>query len=72
MIIAKRLLHGDHISIQYMFRRCMANMLRQAQAENLSKKRDILKFIGEKFRLKLQLPEWKTDAQVAEFLLRYL
>ena len=54
-----------------MFCRCMANMLRLAQAENLSKKKDILKFIGEKFRHKLQLPEWKTDIQVAEFLFRY-
>ena len=49
----------------------MANMLRQAQAENLSNRKQILSFIGEKFRLKLQLPDWKTDIEVAEFLLRY-
>ena len=50
----------------------MANMLRQAQAEKLSEQKDILKYIGEKFRHKLQLPEWKTDREVAQFLLRYL
>ena len=50
----------------------MANMLRQAQAENLSKQSVILKYIGEKFRLKIMLPEWYTDKQIAEFLLRYV
>ena len=46
-------------------------MLRQAQAENLSAQKDILQYIGERFRVKTFLSEWKTDAQVAKFLLKY-
>lgn len=48
----------------------MANMLRQAQEEKLSKQKVILKYIGEKFRLKVHLPEWYSDTQVAEFLFK--
>ncbi|XP_013402434.1 DNA-directed RNA polymerase I subunit RPA2 [Lingula anatina] len=51
------------------YKGCIANMLRQAQSEGLSEKATILKYIGERFRIKLQLPDWVTDTAVATFLL---
>ena len=62
---------GDTRHWLILLRRCIANMLRQAQAENLSAQKDILQYIGERFRVKTFLSEWKTDAQVAKFLLKY-
>ena len=47
---------------------CVANMLRLAQEEGLTKQKVILKYIGERFRVKVQVPEWYTDEQVATFL----
>ena len=49
--------------------RCVASMLRQVHDEGLSKRTQILKFIGERFRVKVQLPEWYLDARVAEHLI---
>ena len=50
--------------------RCIATMLRQAQDENLSRRKEVLKYIGNKFRIKLRCPEWYTDIEVAEFLFK--
>ena len=51
------------------FKGCMANMLRQVQSAELSSRLDILRYMGERFRVKLQLPAWYTDAQVGEYLI---
>ena len=45
-------------------------MLRLAQAEGMTSQREILTFIGSKFRVRLPLPAWKTDEEVAQFLLK--
>ena len=45
-------------------------MLRLARAEGLASRASVLKYVGERFRIKVNLPEWYTDTQVSEFLLR--
>ena len=45
-------------------------MLRQAHAEKLYAQHEVLAQIGARFRVKLDVPPWKTDKQVGEFLLK--
>jgi DNA-directed RNA polymerase I subunit RPA2 len=48
--------------------------LRQLQDnkdEVLLTQNDILKYIGSRFRVKLQLPEWYTDIECAQYLFKY-
>eukprot|EP00058_Branchiostoma_floridae_P014006 XP_002599494.1 hypothetical protein BRAFLDRAFT_223894 [Branchiostoma floridae] len=52
------------------FKGCVASMLRQAQNEGLMTQAGILKYIGERFRVKLPVPDWYTDEEVGQFLLR--
>jgi hypothetical protein len=54
----------------FSFTRCVVAMLRQALNENLLTKQSVLKHIGSRFRVKLSLPEWKTDEEVGQFLLQ--
>jgi len=49
---------------------CVIFMLRQVLAEGLNNKASVLRFIGEKFRVKLNLPEWYTDEQCAKYLIK--
>lgn len=50
--------------------RCIANMLREAQADGLMTRTQILNYIGEKFRVKVNLPAWTSNADVTQFLLK--
>lgn len=43
-------------------------MMRQLQNEKLFTRNDLLKYIGHRFRVKLDLPEWYTDQECANFL----
>ncbi|XP_060606086.1 DNA-directed RNA polymerase I subunit RPA2-like, partial [Ruditapes philippinarum] len=52
------------------YKGCVVAMLRQALNENLLTKQSVLKHIGSRFRVKLSLPEWKTDEEVGQFLLQ--
>ena len=45
-------------------------MLRQALTEDLITKHDVLKYIGERFRIKLRLPDWYTDEEIGKFLFK--
>ncbi|KAI8516019.1 DNA-directed RNA polymerase I subunit RPA2, partial [Branchiostoma belcheri] len=45
------------------FKGCVASMLRQAQNEGLMTQAGILKYIGERFRVKLPVPDWYTDEE---------
>ena len=45
-------------------------MLRQALTEDLITKQDVLKYIGERFRIKLRLPDWYTDEEIGKFLFK--
>ena len=47
-------------------------MLRQAQAERLATQKDVLQYIGKRFRVKTSLPEWETDIGVSNFLMKYV
>ena len=47
-------------------------MLREALAEGLSTRTQVLDYIGEKFRVKVNLPPWKSSADITQFLLKYV
>ena len=51
---------------------CVATMLRSTLADGLITQRAALKYIGERFRLKAELPEWTSDEDVARYLLKYV
>ena len=51
---------------------CVAAMLRSTLADGLITQRAALKYIGERFRLKAELPEWTSDEDVARYLLKYV
>ena len=50
--------------------RCIVFMLRQALSEDLTSQSSVLQYIGSKFRIKLPLPEWYSDEEVGQFLIR--
>ena len=50
--------------------RRVAAMLRSALDDGLTSQTDVLKFIGERFRVKADLPPWTSDEDVARHLLR--
>ena len=49
---------------------CVAAMLRSTLADGLITQRAALKYIGERFRLKAELPEWTSDEDIARYLLK--
>ncbi|XP_067841222.1 DNA-directed RNA polymerase I subunit RPA2 [Heptranchias perlo] len=51
------------------FKSCVAQMLRMVMMEGCTTKKQVLNYLGERFRVKLYLPEWYTNEQAAEFLL---
>ena len=51
---------------------CVAAMLRSTLADGLITQRAALKYIGERFRLKAELPEWISDEDIARYLLKYV
>ena len=46
-------------------------MLRQLQDETIFTRNDVLNYIGSRFRIKLQLPEWYSDIDCANYLFKY-
>ncbi|XP_040285570.1 DNA-directed RNA polymerase I subunit RPA2 [Bufo bufo] len=51
------------------YRDCITQMLRVVMDEECRTQKQVLKYLGERFRVKFWLPEWYTDEQVGEFLL---
>lgn len=47
-------------------------MLRSALEDGLSSQNSVLKFVGERFRVKSELPLWTSDEDVARHLLRFV
>ena len=45
--------------------------MRQLHEEELHTKNDVLNYIGSRFRVKLNLPDWYTDVECAQFLFKY-
>ncbi|XP_041043934.1 DNA-directed RNA polymerase I subunit RPA2 [Carcharodon carcharias] len=50
------------------FKSCVAHMLRMVMMEGCTTKKQVLNYLGERFRVKLHLAEWYTNEQAAEFL----
>lgn len=50
--------------------RCVIAMLRHALSENLTTQKTVLAYMGEIFRVKLNLPPWYTDQDVGEYLIK--
>ena len=55
----------------YCCSRRVSSMLRSALDDGLTSQTSVLKFIGERFRVKVDLPPWTSDEDVARHLLRY-
>ncbi|KAL4221906.1 DNA-directed RNA polymerase I subunit RPA2 [Mactra antiquata] len=52
------------------YKGCIVGMLRETLNEDLLTMTSVLKYLGSRFRVRLGLPDWKTDIEVAEFLLK--
>ncbi|XP_037663578.1 DNA-directed RNA polymerase I subunit RPA2 isoform X2 [Choloepus didactylus] len=50
------------------FRNSVSQMLRIVAEEGCFTQKQVLSYLGERFRVKLSLPEWYPDMQAAEFL----
>ncbi|XP_072103195.1 DNA-directed RNA polymerase I subunit RPA2 [Mobula birostris] len=50
------------------FKSCVAQMLRVVTSEGCTTKKQVLDYLGQRFCVKLYLPEWYTNEQAAEFL----
>lgn len=51
------------------FKSCVSEMLRLVMEEGCTTRAKVLDYLGERFRVKLNLPEWYTHEQCAKFLL---
>ncbi|XP_067277472.1 DNA-directed RNA polymerase I subunit RPA2 [Pseudorasbora parva] len=51
------------------FKSCVSEMLRIVMDQGCTTKAKVLSYLGERFRVKLNLPEWYTHAQCAHYLL---
>ncbi|XP_067241642.1 DNA-directed RNA polymerase I subunit RPA2 [Chanodichthys erythropterus] len=51
------------------FKSCVSEILRIVMDQGCTTKAKVLRFLGERFRVKLNLPEWYTHEQCAHFLL---
>ncbi|XP_053567930.1 DNA-directed RNA polymerase I subunit RPA2 [Bombina bombina] len=51
------------------YRDCVTQMLRIVMEEGCHTQKQVLRFLGERFRIKFYLPDWYTDERAAEHLL---
>ncbi|TRY55888.1 hypothetical protein DNTS_029133 [Danionella cerebrum] len=51
------------------YKSCVSEMLRMVMDQGCTTKAKVLVYLGERFRVKLNLPEWYTNEQCAHFLL---
>uniref|UniRef100_A0A3Q3J2Z8 DNA-directed RNA polymerase subunit beta n=1 Tax=Monopterus albus TaxID=43700 RepID=A0A3Q3J2Z8_MONAL len=51
------------------YKSCATEMLRIVMEEGCTSRSKVLNYLGERFRVKLSLPEWYTNEQCANFLL---
>ena len=66
--IYKELIKGRTDDTYY--QSCIVNMLRLVQNEGLLNQQHVKQYIGERFRIKVNLPHWYTDEQVTDFVLK--
>ncbi|XP_023678390.1 DNA-directed RNA polymerase I subunit RPA2 [Paramormyrops kingsleyae] len=65
--IYKELIKGREENTFY--RSCVSDMLRLVMEEGCTSRQKVLGYLGERFRVKLNLPEWYTDEQCGSLLL---
>lgn len=65
--IYKELIKGREENTFY--RSCVSDMLRLVMEEGCTSRQKVLGYLGERFRVKLNLPEWYTDQQCGSLLL---
>lgn len=58
------------VAMTTMYSRCVMAMLRFTQSEGVLARRDALRFIGQRFRIKMELPVWTSDEAVTIQLLK--
>ncbi|XP_036402565.1 DNA-directed RNA polymerase I subunit RPA2 [Megalops cyprinoides] len=51
------------------YKSCVSEMLRIVMEEGCTTRKKVLNYLGERFRVKMNLPEWYTNEQCANFLL---
>lgn len=51
------------------YKKCVTEMLRLVMEEGCITRSKVLSFLGERFRVKMNLPEWYTNEQCAHILL---
>ncbi|CAL1577099.1 unnamed protein product [Knipowitschia caucasica] len=51
------------------YKSCVSEMLRIVSEEGCTSQSKVLEYLGERFRVKLQLPDWYTHQQCAQYLL---
>ncbi len=51
------------------YKSCVSEMLRIVMEEGCTTRSKVLNYLGERFRVKMNLPEWYTNEQCANFLL---
>uniref|UniRef100_A0AAQ5YM08 DNA-directed RNA polymerase subunit beta n=1 Tax=Amphiprion ocellaris TaxID=80972 RepID=A0AAQ5YM08_AMPOC len=51
------------------YKACVSEMLRIVMEEGCTTRSKVLNYLGERFRVKMNLPEWYTNEQCANFLL---
>uniref|UniRef100_A0A3B4XNA5 DNA-directed RNA polymerase n=1 Tax=Seriola lalandi dorsalis TaxID=1841481 RepID=A0A3B4XNA5_SERLL len=51
------------------YKSCVSEMLRIVTEESCTTRSKVLNYLGERFRVKMNLPEWYTNEQCANFLL---
>ncbi|KAG5831418.1 hypothetical protein ANANG_G00303520 [Anguilla anguilla] len=51
------------------YKSCVSEMLRLVMEEGCTTRRKVLDYLGERFRVKMNMPEWFTNEQCAKFLL---
>lgn len=52
------------------YKSCVSEMLRIVSEEDCPTRAKVLNYLGERFRVKMNLPEWYTNEQCANFLLK--
>lgn len=51
------------------YKSCVSQMLRVVMEKGCTTKEKVLRYLGERFRVKMSLPEWYTHEQCAHYLL---
>nr|XP_060636344.1 DNA-directed RNA polymerase I subunit RPA2-like [Anolis sagrei ordinatus] len=54
------------------YKNCVSQMLRLVSEEGCMTQKQALVFLGQRFRVKMNLPEWYPSEQVGEFLFEYV